>query len=244
MAFCIFCSLAFSTATSYIPTFMSLLSSHCTVKPCYYIIIIIKSRSRARSREEHPSCHFQRNALPNFTEVRVRIRAFLSWPRIHGARIRVQCTIYYSAQMVQVTPTALGSYPDDEIKRAGARGKLSVLWTPLVIHVDDPLIPKSLIDQLALVWLISVVVCQGYEHDNGISVCSIAFFGLKFEAFTASAVPHEPILTVIETPLEKGAFCIFVLCALHFTSIHCTWIQCLGNILYTLNNYSHNIIRS
>ena len=53
-------------------------------------------------------------------------------------------------------------------------------------------------------------------------VCSIVFLGLlcsaegKFEAFTASAVPHEPILTVIETPLEKGTFCMFCIVCVTF----------------------------
>ncbi len=54
-------------------------------------------------------------------------------------------------------------------------------------------------------------------------VCSIAFLGLlcsaegKYEAFSASAVPHEPILAVIEAPIERCmCFACFVLCPLHF----------------------------
>ena len=73
-------------------------------------------------------------------------------------------------------------------------------------------------------------------------VCSIAFLGLlcsaegKFEAFSASAVPHDPILTVIEIPMEKCmCYACFALCLLYF-KLHPLYLSTMPWLFYPLNN--------
>ena len=64
-------------------------------------------------------------------------------------------------------------------------------------------------------------------------VCCIAFLGLLcsaeglYEAVSANAVPHQPILTVIETSMEK-CMCLHVLCCV--TCVH-GLIHYLGNVI-------------
>ena len=75
------------------------------------VLVFVK---RSYSREFPAICG--RGLVPRLRKsTQIRLGTRLSWPRIRGARIRVQ------SMSAIVTPTPLGSYPDDEI-RSGSAG--------------------------------------------------------------------------------------------------------------------------